>query len=129
MRLVQPGDTDPVTFALIQREIAYADRNEQLLNQYWKLTLEPKPPRLPGESEDECVMRYARYDPIVEQAKQDREHQAIEKARARVAKNPNAKKNTGRQDDPWNKLLTIRGKRPTDRTECRVLRYTSRGTS
>lgn len=101
MRLVQPCDTDPYTFARIQVYIAYTDFNEKLLNRYWAQSCKPKPPRLPNETDDEWVLRYAKFDPEEDADEQRREKQAIENARARVAKNPQANKNTSRQSDPW----------------------------
>lgn len=91
MRLVQQCDTDVYTFARIQRTIAYADRDEQLLNRWWAQACKPKPPRLPDETEDEWVLRYARVVPEEYEEEKRREARAIENARARVAAEKQAK--------------------------------------
>lgn len=85
MRLVQQCDTDIYTFARIQCIIAYADRDEQLLNRWWAQTCKPKPPRLSDETEEEWVLRYARVVPEEYEDEKRREARAIENARARVA--------------------------------------------
>lgn len=85
MRLVQPCDTDSVTYACIQVDIAYADYDEKLLNRYWSTARPPPPPPFPGESDWDYVQRTARCDPVADQAEKDREKRAIENARARVA--------------------------------------------
>ncbi|MFO0856151.1 MAG: hypothetical protein U0640_02200 [Phycisphaerales bacterium] len=108
MRLVELCDTDVRTYARIQVDIAYADRNEVLLNKWFARSRKPKPPRLPGESDWDYVRRYAWCDPAEIEAEEQREREAIERARARVGKKPtaNAAKSLDdfmQQDDeyPW----------------------------
>ena len=90
MRLVELCDTDVMTYARIQVDIAYADRNEVLLNKWFAKSRKPKPPQMPGESDWDYVRRYARHDPVEEAAKEQRERDAVERARARVGKKPTA---------------------------------------
>lgn len=85
LRLVQQCDTDLYTVACIQRTIAYADRDERLLNRWWAQSCKPKPPRLPDETDDEWVLRYARCVPGEWEEEKRREEEAVQKARARVA--------------------------------------------
>ncbi len=107
LRLVELCDTDVMTYASIQVKIAYTDRNDKLLNQWSARSKKTRPPQMPGESDWDYVRRYARYDPVEEAAKEQRERDAVERARARLGKKPtgNAKSldDLMRQDDehPW----------------------------
>ncbi|MFO0858007.1 MAG: hypothetical protein U0640_11685 [Phycisphaerales bacterium] len=86
MRLVELCDTDVMTYARIQVDIAYADRNEVLLNKWFAKSRKPRPPQKPGESDWDYVRRYAWCNPAEIEAEEQRERDAIERARARIGK-------------------------------------------
>jgi hypothetical protein len=84
MRLVQPCDTDPMTYAHIQVTIAYADRNERLLNQWFARAFPPRVPPLPGESDEDYCARIMPAFRANEDAHVQRQREALDAARARI---------------------------------------------
>lgn len=85
MRLVQPCDTDPMTYARIQVTIAYADRDERLLNRWFARAFPPKVPPLPGESDEDYCARTNPAFKANEEVYATRKQAALVAARARIA--------------------------------------------
>ncbi len=84
LRLVQPCDTDPMTYARIQVTIAYADRNERLLNQWFARAFPPQVPPLPGESDEDYCARIMPAFKANQDAHVQRQREALNAARARI---------------------------------------------
>ena len=85
LRLVQPSDTDTMTYASIQVLIAYADKDERLLNRWFDKARTPELPRQPGESDEEYLARDAELCKVESEVMEQRQQLAVENARARVA--------------------------------------------
>ena len=85
MRLVQPCDTDPMTYARIQVTIAYADRDERLLNRWFSRAFPPHSPRRPEETDNEYLDRTIPAFKANEEVYAARKQAALVAARTRIA--------------------------------------------
>jgi hypothetical protein len=74
-----------MTYARIQVTIAYADRNERLLNQWFARAFPPQSSPLPGESDEEYCARIMPAFKANEDAHVQRQREALDAARARIA--------------------------------------------